>query len=67
MFGHLIQPLDRFKARSAERRPLGRPRHAERNYISNVAVEHLGLHHEELEDMAREKDTWAPLISPLSS
>lgn len=70
-FGHLVRmPPGRllrevFQACPAGRRPRGRPRTRWRDYISNLAWEHLGIPQSELVNVAREREVWGPLLELL--
>ncbi|KAK9541149.1 hypothetical protein VZT92_001216 [Zoarces viviparus] len=70
-FGHLIRmppgrlPLEVFQARSTGKRPRGRPRTRWRDYISQLAWEHLGIPQNELEHVAGEREVWVSLLGLL--
>ena len=64
-FGHLVRmppgrlPGEVFRARPTGRRPWGRPRTRWRDYVSQLAWEHLGIPREELDEVAGEREVWA--------
>ena len=51
-------PREVFQARPAGSRPQGRPRTRWRDYISAMALEHLGFPPSELVNVAREREVW---------
>ena len=69
--GHLVRmPPERlphmvFRARPTGKRPRGRPRKRWRDYIAQLAWERLGIPPEELDEVAGEREAWAPLLELL--
>ena len=69
--GHLIRmPSERlphmvFRARPTGKRPRGRPRTRWRDYTARLAWERLGIPPEELDEVAGEREAWAPLLELL--
>ena len=70
-FGHLVRmPLERLprevlEARPTGRRPRGRPRTRWRDYMDSLALDRLGILQEEVDDVARERETWSSLVEML--
>ncbi|TWW59961.1 R2 Retrovirus-related Pol polyprotein from type I retrotransposable element [Takifugu flavidus] len=66
--GHLVRmppgrlPGEVFRACPSGRRPPGRPRTRWRDYVSRLAWERLGIPPDELEEVAGEREVWAPLL-----
>ena len=56
--GVSLRDREVFLARTVGRRPRGRPRTRERDYISSLAWECLGIPQSELADMAGEREVW---------
>lgn len=50
--------LDLYQAWPKVLRPQGRPRTRCRDYISQLAREHLGIPHKELESVSCDKEVW---------
>nr|XP_049577496.1 glycine receptor subunit alpha-3 isoform X1 [Syngnathus scovelli] len=69
--GHLIRmppgrlPGEVFRACPAGRRPRGRPRTRWRDYVSQLAWEHLGIPRDELDEVAGEREVWESLLKLL--
>ncbi len=67
-FGQLVRtlpallPRELSQALSAGRRPRGRPRSSQRDYISALVWERLGILQSELADVAREREVWCSLL-----
>jgi len=57
--------LEVFQARQTGRRHRGRPRKRWRDYISQLAWEHLGIPQNELENVPGEKEVWVSLLGLL--
>ncbi|KAL1263714.1 hypothetical protein QQF64_006453, partial [Cirrhinus molitorella] len=55
-------PGEVFRACPTGKRPQGRPRTRWRDYVSQLAWERLGIPPEELEEVARERKSWASLL-----
>lgn len=58
--------LDLYQAWPKVLRPQGRPRTRCRDYISQLAREHLGIPHKELESVSCDKEVWVVILSLLS-
>lgn len=58
--------LDLYQAWPKILRPQGRPRTRCRDYISQLAREHLGIPHKELESVSCDKEVWVVILSLLS-
>ncbi|KAL7836057.1 hypothetical protein SRHO_G00284040 [Serrasalmus rhombeus] len=70
-FGHLVRmppgrlPWEVSQASPLGRRPRGRPRTRWRDYIAQLAWEHLGIPPRELVEVAGEREVWASLLRML--
>ena len=58
-------PGEVFRARPTGRRPRGRPRTRQRDNVSRLAWERLGVPPEELEEVAGDRDVWVSLLKLL--
>ena len=55
-------PGEVFRARPTGRRPRGRPRTRWRDYVSQLAWEHIRTPRKELDKVAGEREVWAILL-----
>ena len=55
-------PREVLHARPTGRRPWGTPRSKWGDYIDSLALDRLGILQEEVDDVARERETWSSLV-----